>query len=75
MIPIYMMIPTTRLMRDCKHGKRSDQCEVTQTKTNMKSSMEAEIVGGSGYIPWTLWLKRILSEQGYNITELVLSRQ
>ena len=31
----------------------------------MKSSTEAELVGASDFIPWTLWLKRILEGQGY----------
>ena len=41
------------------HGKSSKQ------KLNTKSSTESEVVGASDYIPWTLWAKRFLSEQGY----------
>jgi hypothetical protein len=43
------------------HGKSSKQ------KLNTKSSTEAEVVGASDYIPWTLWAKRFLQEQGYNL--------
>ena len=35
----------------------------------MKSSTETElVVGASDYIHWTLWAKRFILEQGYNLT-------
>ena len=32
---------------------------------NTKSSTELEVIGVSDFIPWTMWLKRILKEQRY----------
>jgi len=29
-------------------------------KLNIKSSTEAELVGSSDYIPWTIWVKRFM---------------
>ena len=36
-------------------------------KLNTKSSTEAELVGASEYIGWTLFAKRFLEKQGYNL--------
>ena len=36
-------------------------------KINTKSSTEAELVGASEYIGWTLFAKRFLEEQGYTL--------
>ena len=36
-------------------------------KLNTKSSTEAELVGASEYIGWTLFAKRFLEEQGHNL--------
>ena len=36
-------------------------------KLNTKSSTEAEIVGASDYIPWTIWCSRFLKHQGYSV--------
>jgi hypothetical protein len=44
------------------HSKSSKQ------KINTKSSTESEVVGASDYIPWTLWAKRFLEHQGYNLS-------
>ena len=35
-------------------------------KVNTKSSTEAELVGSSDYIPWTIWVKRFMKYQGYD---------
>jgi hypothetical protein len=43
------------------HSKSSKQ------KIKTKSSTKAELVGASDFIPWTLWLRRILNEQGYDM--------
>ena len=43
------------------HHKSSKQ------RLNTKSSTETEVVGASDYIPWTVWAKRFLNEQGYNL--------
>ena len=42
-------------------GKASKQ------KLNTKSSTETEVVGASDFIPWTVWAKRFLAEQGYTL--------
>jgi len=39
----------------------------TKQKLNTKSSTEAELVGASDYIPWTIWIKRFMKYQGYDI--------
>jgi ribosomal protein S18 len=41
----------------------------SKQKLNTKSSMEAELVGASDYLPNTIWLKYFLEEQGYRIQE------
>ena len=40
-------------------------------KLNTKSSTEAELVGASDYIPWTVWISSILKFQGYDVTRSV----
>ena len=40
-------------------------------KLNTKSSTEAELVGSSDYIPWTIWTKRFMRYQGYHISSSV----
>ena len=44
------------------HAKSSKQ------KLNTKSSTETELVGVSEYIPYTIWMKNFLHEQGYKVT-------
>ena len=44
------------------HAKSSKQ------KLNTKSSTETELVGVSEYIPYTIWMKTFLHEQGYKVT-------
>ena len=44
------------------HAKSSKQ------KLNTKSSTETELVGLSEYIPYTIWMKNFLHEQGYKVT-------
>jgi len=39
----------------------------TKQKLNTKSSPEAELVGASDYLPWTIWVKRFMKYQGYDI--------
>jgi len=39
----------------------------TKLKLNTKSSTEAELVGANDYIPWTIWVKRFMKYQGYDI--------
>ena len=46
----------------CIHTKSSKQ------RLNTKSSCETEVVGASDYIPWTVWIRRVLQHQGYKVT-------
>ena len=39
----------------------------TKQKLNTKSSTEAELVGASDYIAYTVWMKRFMEEQGYKL--------
>ena len=45
----------------CIHTKSSKQ------RLNTKSSCETEVVGTSDYIPWTVWIRRVLQYQGYKV--------
>ena len=47
--------------RGMVHTKSSKQ------KLNTKSSTEAELVGLSDYVPYTLWMNNFLAAQGYKI--------
>ena len=44
----------------------------SKQKINTNSSYETEIVGASEYIPWILWLKIFLLEQGHNLRRKIL---
>ena len=46
-------------------GKGIIQGHATKQTLSTKSSTETEIVGVSDYIPWTVWAKWFLKEQGY----------
>ena len=48
------------------HGKSSKQ------KLNTKSSMEAELVVVSDYMPYHIWMVIFLKHQGYNINKKIL---
>ena len=41
------------------------QGKATKQKLNAKSSTEAELIGASDYVPWTVWVKWFLKDQGY----------
>ena len=43
----------------------------TKQKLNTKSSPEAELVGASDYLPWTIWVKRFMKYQGYDIKSII----
>ena len=53
------------LGRGTIHNKSSKQ------KISTKVSTESEVVGASDFIPWTMWLKRILQELGYGMKRIV----
>ena len=44
----------------------------TRQKLNTKSSTEAELVGVSEYLPFNIWLRMFLKEQGYDLDENIL---
>ena len=46
-------------------GRGIIQGKSSKQKINTNSSTEAEFVGASDYIPWTIWAKWFLKEQGY----------
>ena len=48
-------------------GRGIVQGEASKQKLNTKSLTESEVVGASDYIPWTVWAKRFLGEQGYTL--------
>ena len=48
------------------HGNASEQ------KLNVKSSTEAEVVGLSDYLPYTLWFGNFMEEQGYKLKNNVV---
>jgi hypothetical protein len=49
-------------------------CMSSKQKLNTKSSTEAELVGASDYLPNTIWVKRFLESQGYNLDENILEQ-
>ena len=46
-------------------GHGTIHCRSSKQKLNTKSSTEAELVGISDYLPYNLWMKMFLEEQGY----------
>ena len=48
-------------------GRGIVQGKASKQKLNTKSSTETELVGASDYIPWTVWAKWFLGEQGYTL--------
>ena len=42
------------------------------SKVNVKSATESELVSASEYLPYTLWFKHFMEEQGYKIKDNVL---
>jgi len=44
----------------------------TKQKLNTKSSTEAEIVGMSDYLPFNIWLRMFLEEQGHFLTKNIV---
>ena len=47
------------------------QGKATKQKLNAKSSTEAELIGASDYVPWTVWVKWFLREQGYKLSRSI----
>ena len=58
-------------------GRGAIMAKSRKQKLNTKSSTEAEVVGASDYLPNTLWAKRFLEAQGYEIgsTRFALDNQ
>ena len=45
-------------------GKGAIHNKINKQKLNTKSSTEIELVAASDYIPWTVWITKVLYEQG-----------
>jgi hypothetical protein len=48
-------------------GRGTIHAKSSKQKLNTKSSTEAEVVGLSDYIPYTIWLVQFLTAQGYTL--------
>ena len=48
-------------------GHGAIHCKSSKQKLNTKSSTESELVGMSDYLPYNLWARMFLSEQGYEL--------
>ena len=48
-------------------GRKAIHCRSAKQKLNTKSSTEAELVGVSDYLPYNLWARIFLQEQGYEL--------
>ena len=44
----------------------------TTSKINVKSATESELVAASEYLPYTIWFRHFMEEQGYKIKDNVL---
>lgn len=53
-------------------GRGALHCRSSKQKLNTKSSTEAELVGISDYLPYNLWTKMFLEEQGYKLKKNTL---
>ena len=47
-------------------------CKSSRQKLNTKSSTEAELVGMSDYLPYNLWMRMFMKEQGYELSSNVI---
>ena len=52
-------------------GKGVIMHNCSKQKLDTKSSTESEVVGVSNYLPYTIWTKYFLEEQGYNVAQNV----
>ena len=64
-------------MRSHTGGIMSMGCGALHTKSsrqklNTKSSTEAEIVGISDYLPYNIWMRNFMKEQGYDLDKNVI---
>uniref|UniRef100_A0A7S2RES4 Reverse transcriptase Ty1/copia-type domain-containing protein n=1 Tax=Eucampia antarctica TaxID=49252 RepID=A0A7S2RES4_9STRA len=48
-------------------GKGTIHTKSSNQKINTKSSTESEVVDAGDFIPWTMWSRRIIKEQGYGM--------
>jgi hypothetical protein len=55
-------------------GRGGLVCKSSKQKLNTKSSTEAELVGGSDYLPYILWVTNFLKEHGYDVVENILEQ-
>ena len=52
-------------------GKGTLHMRSSKQKSNLKSSTDAELIGASDFISWTLWLRRSLEGQGYTMDRTI----
>jgi hypothetical protein len=50
-------------------GQGALMCKSSKQKLNTKSSTEAELLGASNYLPYTIWVTKLLEAQGYTLKE------
>ena len=53
-------------------GHGAVHCKSAKQKLNTKSSTESELVGISDYLPYNIWMRMFLEEQGYELKSNVL---
>ena len=53
-------------------GRGMINCKSSKQKLNTKSSTESEIVALSDYVPYNLWFRNFMMEQGYEIQKNVI---
>ena len=51
-------------------GKGVIHIKTNKQKLNTKSSTETELLVASNYIPWTVWITKVLFEQGYIVDNM-----
>jgi len=47
-------------------------CRSNKQKLNTKSSTEAELVGTSEYVPFSIWMALYMEAQGYKLSKSIL---
>jgi hypothetical protein len=52
-------------------GRGAVMSKSSKQKLNVKSSTEAELVGASDYLPYSIWAKKFLEAQGYRLQKNV----
>ena len=58
--------------RAMSFGIGTIHCKSSRQKLNTKSSTEAELVGVSDYLPYNLWMRMFMKEQGYDLSSNII---